>query len=276
MVRKRSKSKNESNAACIQVDGVKHFDPDKQQHCFARYFEDLAIPKYQNYDNILLELCDIRRKEAETGYQPEVDTETCISEAEVGTAIDQLNSGKALDEYGLSSEHFKVAKPVIVPIVTKLFNSILADKNVPASFKTGIITPVLKKGNDPKCIENYRGITVSATFGKLFEYTIRNKMKYDQSNLQFGFTKVLSPNMAALLVTEEKAEAFQNKDQLCLATLDTQKAFDVVRHTILLDQLLDQGIKKAIWIIIKNLYSDLSSKIKWLGDCSDVFSVKQG
>ena len=52
---------------------------------------------------------------------------------------------------------------------------------MPANFKTGIITPVLKKGKDSKCMENYRGITVSATFGKLFEYTVLNQMNYEQS-----------------------------------------------------------------------------------------------
>ena len=180
------------------VDGLKHFDPDQQWHCFARYFEDLAVTKDQNYDNVFLELCNIRCKETETSYREESATDICVSETEVGVAIDQLNSGKALDEYGLSSEHFKAAKPVIVPTVTKLFNSILLEKKVPANFKTGIITPVLKKGKDSKSMENYRGITVSATFGKLFDYTVLNKMNYEQSDQQFGFTKGLSPNMAAL------------------------------------------------------------------------------
>ena len=82
--------------------------------------------------------------------------------------------------------------------------------------------------------------------------------------------------MAALLVSEAKAEARQNTEPLFLATLDTQKAFDVVHHTILLDKLLDKGIQKDIWLIIKDLYSDISSKVKWLGDCSYGFSVNQG
>ena len=179
---KRSRSKTESNSACIQVDGLKHFDPDQQRHYFALYFEDLAVPKDQNYDNVFLELCNIRCKETETSYREESATDICVSEAEVGIAIDQLNNEKALDEYGLSSEHFKAANPVIVPTVTKLFNSILLEKKVPANFKTGIITPVLKKGKGSTCMENYRGITVSATFGKLFEYTVLNKMNYEQSD----------------------------------------------------------------------------------------------
>ena len=86
-----------------------------------------------------------------------------ISEADVGTAIDKLNNGKSADEYRLSYEHFKVAKSIIVPVLTRLFNEILTTKDIPDSFKSCIITPVLKKGKDPKIVGNYKSITVSST-----------------------------------------------------------------------------------------------------------------
>ena len=53
-----------------------------------------------------------------------------------------------------------------------LLNKILSDKKIPSVFKTGLITPVLKKGKDPKLLEHYRGITVTSIFGKLFEYAL--------------------------------------------------------------------------------------------------------
>ena len=55
--------------------------------------------------------------------------------------------------------HFKAGKPELVPVITKVCNHILDTKKIPVAFKTGIITPVLKKGKDPKMLENYRGIT---------------------------------------------------------------------------------------------------------------------
>ena len=100
---KRSRTKTESKADCIQVDGVKYCYPEKQRQCFAEYFEDLALPKDQNYDNVFLELCNLRCEETETKCREESETEVCISEAEVGSAIDKLNNGKSLDEYGLAS-----------------------------------------------------------------------------------------------------------------------------------------------------------------------------
>ena len=216
-----------------------------------------------NYDNVFLELCSVRcaNAEAEFSQNKHFDADLLISEADVGTAIDKLNNGKSADEYGLSSEHFKAAKPIIVLVLTRLFNEILTSKDIPDSFKTSIITPVLKKGKDPKVMGNYRGITVSSTFGKLFEYSILGKLNLHQSDQQFGFTSRLSPVMAGLLVSEAKAEAIQNQHPLFLATLHSQKAFDVVHHTILLDKLLETNISRDILIIIKNLYTGIS-KVK--------------
>ena len=81
--------------------------------------------------------------------------------------------------------------------------------------------------------------------------------------------------MAGLLVSEAKAEAIQNWHPMFLATLYSQKAFDVVHHTILLDKLLETNISRDIWIVIKNLYTGISSKAKWRVECGDNFPVKQ-
>ena len=68
--------------------------------------------------------------------------------------------------------------------------------------------------------------------------------------------------MAGLLVSEAKAEALHNSHTLYLATLDSQKAFNVVHHTILLDNLADINIQKDIWLIIQKLYTNVSVKVK--------------
>ena len=82
--------------------------------------------------------------------------------------------------------------------------------------------------------------------------------------------------MASLLVSEAKAETLEQKSTVFMATLDSQKAFDVVHHSILIDKLFDKGINDTAWLVIKDLYQDISSKVKWVGDLSDSFPINQG
>ena len=43
------------------------------------------------------------------------------------------------------------------------------------SFKTEVITPILKKSEDQMLTENYRGITITSVHGKVFEYVLLGK-----------------------------------------------------------------------------------------------------
>ena len=175
-----------------------------------------------------------------------------VSNKNVEDAIDKLNSGKSFDEYGLSAGHLKAAKHLITPVITETFNQIIKEKTVPSSFKTRIITQLLKKGKDAKPMENYRGITVSGALGKLFEYSALSKLNFTQSSQQFVFSTGLPAIMAGLLVIEAKAEVqFFGREGLFLATLD------VVHHTIPLEKLAQKGVHKDIWSIVKISMRDL-------------------
>ncbi|CAC5420489.1 unnamed protein product [Mytilus coruscus] len=111
---------------------------------------------------------------------------------------------------------------------------------------------------NPLLMDNYRGIAVTPVISKLFECTIlpRLTVNFNQSSLQFGFTKGLSMLMASLIITEARAEVkLVTMEPLFLITVDSQKAFDVVDHIILLDALYDHTQKHPLWSIVKNLYS---------------------
>lgn len=201
-----------------------------------------------------------------------------ITEEEVKKGISKLKTGKAADENGITTEHIKYAGNAIILIYIDIFEQMLLETEIPDSFKKGVITPVLKKGKDPRNTENYRGITVTSIHGKIFEYVLLEKAginKIQQSNLQFGFTSGLSPNIAALVLSEIYSET-KGKEALFVTTLDSQKAFDVVCHDILLDKLYFAGIDLPFWNIIYELYNSITSSVKWQGGISDSFPVKQG
>ena len=117
------------------------------------------------------------------------------------------------------------------------FNDILLLGKIPDCFKKGVLTPVAKSGKDNRLLDNYRGITVTSIIGKLFEKLISlrllEKVNIDQSDLQFGFTKNLSPSMSALICSEVINESKLEGQPLYLVTIDTRIVFDVVNHVIL-------------------------------------------
>jgi hypothetical protein len=55
----------------------------------------------------------------------------------------------------------------LLPCLKKLFNSYLTSGNYPTIWEEGYVVPIYK-ANDTADPNNYRGITVTAAIGKLF------------------------------------------------------------------------------------------------------------
>lgn len=278
---RRGLSNTVSNPRGFRNEGQIILKLEEQCKGFSKFYEDLAVPKqleqfddtYQNQtaDNINMIRSIVNNEDEEL---------IPISEEEVTVAISNLNNKKAADEFGISAEHFKLAGPTIITAITNLFNAILQHGHIPPQFLSGTITPVYKKGRDPTEFSNYRGITVSSTLGKILEHIIRNRIEhllpFDQSKLQFGFTKGTSILLAALVINESIVEAQEMKLPLYIAFLDSQKAFDVVDHQSLKCKLFFNGITGKLWTLLDAWYCDLTSKVKWNGHLSDSFPVRQG
>ena len=158
-------------------------------------------------------------------------------------------------------------------------NYIFATKRVPAGLKSGMITPIYEKGEktDPA---NYRGITMTSVLLKITEHILNkrhtNILEKSQSQLQKGFTPGSSSIDAALILSECIAEAKNTCKPLILATLDAQKAFDVVDHNILLRRLYFDRIIGDNWLLLIDMYTDLTSRVKWEASLSNPIITKQG
>ena len=71
-------------------------------------------------------------------------------------------------------------------------------------------------------------------------------------------------------------ESKQQTKPLYVATLDVQKAFDVVDHISLPRKLYLDGISGDDWLLMKDLYTSMSLKVKWDGFLSSQFVIRQG
>ncbi|CAC5386974.1 unnamed protein product [Mytilus coruscus] len=124
-------------------------------------------------------------------------------------------------------------------------------------------------------MDNYRGIAITPVVSKLFECTILPCLtqNFKQSTHQFGFTKGMFMLMAWLIITEARAEAEHlTIDPLYLITVDSQKAFDVVDHIIMLDELHEHTQNHSMWTVVIKLIQWSSLK----GNIGDSFQIHQG
>ena len=81
---------------------------------------------------------------------------------------------------------------------------------------------------------------------------------------------------AAMILSECINESKLHNKPLYIAALDVQKAFDVVDHDSLLRKLYLDGISGDNWLFMKDLYSNMTAKVKWDGFLSPAVTILQG
>ena len=174
LIRKNKASSDETAAMVIKGDQNQDVSDHKEQaDLFAQFYESLAIPSNEeHFDNDHLEDCEYRYSLINNIVQHTANESinTKFNEEDIHLSIGKLNTGKTSDGCTLTAEHFKYAGENIVPSIVNLFSKIIQSGKIPKVFKTGILTPIHKKGKDPTLTTNYRGITVTSVLGNFFEY----------------------------------------------------------------------------------------------------------
>ena len=280
LVNKQRSTKTKSTDY-ITVENIEYLSTENIIEGWQIYFEKLAEPNMdprydQEYEKQVLE--DLTVIEDLCYHTKERIQPTC--QETIQQIIQKMKKGKAADCAGITAEHLSLAIEELTPILTNIINAIIKKREIPSQLKTGILTPVLKKGKNKTLPTSYRGITVTPLIGKIIESVIKEEIEPilnpTQHPMQRGFTEDTSPLMAALLITEAINEAKDRGEGLYLSTLDAEKAFDVVWHASLLRKLFLDGIQGDSWLLIKSLHEQAHTKIKWGTELSKDIEIRQG
>ena len=255
--------------------------PQQISEAFSEHFHNLANPdRSTEFSQSYKDDAVFNRMLIDDICSASEDNIEYITHDEMYGIIDSLSNGKAADVHELTAEHLKYGGPVVIEYLVNIVNYIFKTGNIPDIIKMGILTPVLKKGKDPTKTANYRGITVTSIIMKVVEKAwllrVVPTLKEQQNPMQHGFTQSSSSINAALLVSEALNEAYDIKKPVHITLLDASKAFDVVDHDILLNELYDIGVKGKLWLTFQSMYQNTTSSVKWKGILSSDFSVKQG
>ena len=169
---------------------------------------------------------------------------------ELYDAIDSLDNNKSPGPGVFNAWAIKAAKFAIGTHLQSVFNTCISQNIFPEKLKLAFISPVYKKG-DVKICENYRPISITPMFAKLFERILLNQvnefMQKEKilNGTQFGFQKHKSSTDAVLHLIEALQENYDNLKISLAVFIDLAKAFNSISHEIFLKKIEAYGFSES-------------------------------
>ena len=229
----------------------------------------------------LNEACDNTRHELKTNNLLKSFYLKPITVHEVEKLLTDLNVNKSNGPEDPPNKFIKVAKHVIAPILTKLFNLCFNQGVFPDSLKTAAVIPIYKAG-DHQLPKNYRPISLTSPFSKILERLIYSRM-YDFISTnsilhhnQFGFRKNLSTELAVSQIYQNYVNQIEDEKVTCSIFLDIKKAFDSVNHSILINKLYKYGFRGTTLSLLKSFLTNRSQYVTINGEKSSMCAITTG
>ena len=167
-----------------------------------------------------------------------------------------------------------------VPL-TKLFNQSINTGKFPQRLKHATVIPIHKKGAK-EIIGNYRPISLLSVFSKILEKVMKKYLinfletKAVLNSNQFGFRRGFSTFDALNIFNEEIYTALDLQNSLLSIHIDFTKAFDTVRHDILLQKLNYYGVRGIINDWFRDYLLNRTQTIRFLDSTSTPRPIQYG
>jgi len=201
-----------------------------------------------------------------------------ITTAEVRAAIKQSKSGKASGPGGVVMEMLKAAGEVGVEWVTDLCNAIVSEGKIPSDWKKSWMVNVYKGKGDALECGSYRGIKlldhVMKVLERIIEKKVRDRVSID--DMQFGFRPGRGTTDAIFIVRQVQEKFVNKKQDLWMAFVDLEKAFDRVPREVVWWALRTMGIEEWIVRLIMSMYDGVTTAVKTDRGESEAFTVNVG
>ena len=157
------------------------------------------------------------------------------------TLLLSLDDNKSSGPSDIPIKILKIAAPIIVPQLVKVFNLSFENGVFPDLMKLAKVIPIFKSGSK-LLVTNYRPISLLSVFSKIFEKLVHQQI-YDflesQSVIyasQFGFQKGRSTLHSLIEIVENIKDCLERHNYGCGIFIDLKKAFDTVNHNILIQK----------------------------------------
>ena len=174
---------------------------------------------------------------------PNINLKT-TSTREIENIIKSLKPKNSSGYDGISTKLMKICPPFISSPSAHIYNKFFSTGIFPNYLKYAIVKPLFKKGNKNK-ISNYRPISILIYFPKILDKVTYNHLQEHLNKQgilaeeQFGFRADSTTNKTIYKLINE---TLNSKLIVGGIFFDLEKAFDCLKHGILLSKLQFYGV----------------------------------
>lgn len=231
-----------------------------------QYYNKLLNEDRAQYKEIHFEVIENKGRDVE-----EVTVE------EIQDALKSTKNGRAGGPGGIPIELVKNGPIQLLEILRDIFDACMRrNATVPTEWRQGIISSIYKKGNKNRC-ENYRGVTVTSSIGRLYGRLLARRIEKEIQipEEQSGFTTGRSCTDNIFILRQLIEKKIMRGREAHLVFVDVTKAYDNVPLSVLF-KILEEKVPPQYANAIKNLYKDNTSRVKEGVYLSQEFPTNKG
>lgn len=220
------------------------------------------------------------KPEALSAYLPAESPPPIIYTGQVLQALKKLNPFKAGHPSDLPIRLIREFADELASPLAHLFNSCLRDSVFPNVWKTATVVPIPKEKNITS-LDKLRPISLTPIFARVFESFIAQWILADISSKldpkQFGNVKGSSTSHYLVDMLDFIQKGLDKPGHYAnLCTVDFAKAFDRVNHNIVIEKLIDLGVRRSIIPVVCSFLAERTQNTKLNGHLSSSQGISCG
>ena len=197
---------------------------------------------------------------------------------EVERVVKSLANNKAPGTDKIPSRVIKESAPVIIPSITSIINSSFNCGVFPSVWKTAEVCPIPKDG-DHEVASNNRPISLLPIISKVCENIALDQLtsylteKQRLASNQNGNKKWHPTETSLISTTDAILQAIAQTKATAVVYLDMSKAFDSIKHEILITKLKNTGLSSSALTWFCSYLSQRSQVVRINSTLSDALPV---